>query len=282
MNKKINYFEKLKIPNTDLSVDKYKLQNIYLDNAKADAIFCYKKISKYLKNDHKILEVGGGIHLLTSYLKDKNFDITSIEPGGFSDYIDRLRNDFLNKMNSKIYTTTLEKYHTNDRFDFIISMNVLEHTGDIKKHIQSSIKLLRDHNSLLFIQCPNYNFPFEPHFYKWFIPLFPQFTFKYLRKKSLIKALGKKRYSNILDHLNFNCTYSNIKKLNLNVKFINPLADIFERLDNDEVFKKRLFENLIIKFSYKAINIFRLRNLLIKLFPTFLSPYLIMEIRKGH
>ena len=42
------------------------------------------------------------------------------------------------------------------------------------------------------------------------------------------------------------------------------------------------FENLIIKFSYKAINIFRLRNLLIKLFPTFLSPYLIMEIRKGH
>ena len=82
-------------------------------------------------------------------------------------------------------------------------MNVLEHTDDIKQHIISCINLLKDEHSLLFIQCPNYTFPFEPHFYKWFIPFFPNFTFATLRRKKLMKELGKDRYENILNYLNF-------------------------------------------------------------------------------
>ena len=251
----------------------------YFQNAKADADYCYTVIKKYLNKDKKILEVGGGIHLLTSLLS-KKYDITSLEPGGFTRYTDKLRNKFINKQKLKIHNTKLENFKTNEKFDFIFSMNVLEHTDNIEDHLRSCINLLRDKNSLLLILCPNFTFPFETHFYKWFIPFMPNFTFKYLRKKSLIKELGEDKYNNILNFLNFDCTYFRIKNLKLSIEFHHPLKDILDRMDKDYVFKDRLCQNSIINGCYKLINLLRIKTLLISIYPKFLCPYLIMEIKK--
>jgi SAM-dependent methyltransferase len=251
----------------------------YYQNARADAIHCYQSIKKYLDKDKKILEAGGGIHLLTSFLH-QDYDITSIEPGGFKGFTDELRNKILDQHELKVHTTTLENFTTDTKFDFIFSMNVLEHTDDIKQHIISCMNLLKDEYSLLFVQCPNYTFPFEPHFYKWFIPFFPNFTFATVRRKKLIKELGKDRYENILNNLNFDCTYRNLQKLPLPIKFTHPLQDIFKRLDNDFTFRQRLCNNFIVKICYQLINFLRIKKLLIFFFPKFLCPYLIMEIRK--
>ena len=155
----------------------------YYQNAKADAIYCYQFIKDHLHKNKKVLEVGGGVHLLTSFL-NLEYDVTSVEPGGFTDYTNELRNKILSKNNLKAHTTTLESFNTDERFDLIFSMNVLEHTEDIETHLRSCMNLLKDENSLLLIQCPNYTFPFECHFYKWFIPFMPNFTFKHLRKNS--------------------------------------------------------------------------------------------------
>jgi 2-polyprenyl-3-methyl-5-hydroxy-6-metoxy-1,4-benzoquinol methylase len=247
-------------------------------NAEADAAHCYLSISPYLKKNKKILEVGGGVHLLTSFLH-QDYDITSIEPGGFTGFADELRNKILNQTKIKTHTTTVEKFTTDTKFDFIFSMNVLEHTDDIKQHIISCMNLLKDEHSLLFIQCPNYTFPFEPHFYKWFIPFLPNFTFTTLRRKKLIKELGNAKYENILNNLNFNCTYRNLQKLSPQIKFTHPLKDIFERLDNDATFRQRLSNNFIVKICYQLINLLKLKKLLISVFPKFLCPYLIMEIK---
>ena len=251
----------------------------YYQNAKVDAIHCFTSIDKYLDKDKKILEVGGGIHLLTSFLH-QNYDITSIEPAGFTGFTDQLRNKILDQHKLKVYTTTVEEFTTDTKFDFIFSMNVLEHTDDIKQHIISCMNLLKDEHSLLFIQCPNYTFPFEPHFYKWFIPFFPNFTFATLRRKKLMKELGKDRYENILNNLNFDCTYGNLQKLPLPIKFTHPLQDIFNRLDNDATFRQRLCSNFIVKKCYQLINLFKIKKLIISVFPKFFCPYLIMEIRK--
>tara|TARA_Y100000389_G_scaffold161261_1_gene163647 strand:+ start:419 stop:1264 length:846 start_codon:yes stop_codon:yes gene_type:complete len=251
----------------------------YYENAKADSIYCYSKISDFLSADKKILEVGGGIHLLTSFLNEE-FNITSIEPAGFAAYADELRNQILSKNKLNVYTTTLEDFDTNEKFDFIFSMNVLEHTEDINAHLQSCLRLLKDKNSLIYIQCPNYTFPFESHFYKWFIPFLPKFTFKCLRKKSLIKQLGKEKYNNILNFLNFNCTYFKIKRLNLPITFIHPLKDIFDRLDSDLEFRKRLFNNSLIKISYNLIKFLKIKSLLVSIYPKFLCPYLIFTLKK--
>lgn len=216
MNDIKNYIEKnFELENLNFRSDANhdNIQN-YFNNAKADAINCYQFIKKYLHKNKKILEVGGGVHLLTSFL-NQEYDITSVEPGGFTAYTNKLRNKILSKNNLKFHTTTIEKFKTVEKFDFIFSMNVLEHTDDIELHLRSCTNLLKDENSLLLIQCPNYTFPYESHFKKWFIPFLPNFTFKFLRKKKLIEELGEDRYNNIINFLNFNCTYFKIKKKNL-------------------------------------------------------------------
>ncbi len=217
--------------------------------------------------------------MLTSFLH-QDYDITSIEPGGFTGFTDKLRNKILDQHKLKVHTTTVENFTTDTRFDFIFSMNVLEHTDDIKQHIISCMNLLKDEYSLLFIQCPNYTFPFEPHFYKWFIPFFPNFTFTTLRRKTLIKEFGNDRYENILNNLNFDCTYFKIKKLNFVIKFIHPLRDIFNRIDQDSVFRERLLKNLLVRICYKIIIFLRIKKIITYFFPISLTPYLIMEIKK--
>ena len=135
----------------------------YFINARADAAHCYQFIKEHLHKNKKILEVGGGVHLLTSFL-NQEYDVTSVEPGGFTSYTNNLRNKILSKKNLKVQTAKLENFRTEEKFDLIFSMNVLEHTDDIETHLRSCINLLRNENSLLLIQCPNYTFPFESHF----------------------------------------------------------------------------------------------------------------------
>ena len=278
MNTIKKFFDNFNLRN--LNLDSSEDTQIYYKNAQADAIHCYQGIKKYLNKNKKILEVGGGIHLLTSFLS-KDYDITSIEPGGFKGFTDELRNKILNQHKLKVHTTTVENFTTDTKFDFIFSMNVLEHTDDIKQHFISCMNLLKDEHSLLFIQCPNYAFPFEPHFYKWFIPFFPNFTFAVLRRKNLIKELGKDRYENILNNLNFDCNFFKIKKINIPIKFIHPLSDIFDRIDQDSVFRERLLKNLLVRICYKTIIFLRIKKIITYFFPISLTPYLIMEIKKN-
>lgn len=264
--------------NTPSNLEISKLRQ-YSADAKADAIHCYEEIRGYLHEDKDILEVGGGIHYLTSFLNQK-YNITSVEPGGFEKHADHLRQQILNKNKMNIHTSTLESFKTKKKFDLIFSMNVLEHTKDIKIHIKSCLNLLKDENSLLFIQCPNYTFPYEPHFYKWFIPFFPIFTFSNLRKKKLIKQFGEGVYTNTLKNLNFKCTYFKIKRLNLNIRFEKPIENILKRIETDNTFKNRLFQNGSIRIFYNIIKFLMLEKILIKIFPVFFSPYLIMKIKK--
>ena len=105
----------------------------YYENATADAVHCYESIKKFLKKDKDILEIGGGIHLLTSFL-NQEYKITSIEPGGFTGFTDGIRNQIMNKNKLNIHTTTLEEFKSDKKFDFIFSMNVLEHTKNITEH----------------------------------------------------------------------------------------------------------------------------------------------------
>ena len=108
MNAIENYFfENFNLKNLNLKISKNA--QIYYQNARADAIHCYRCIEKHLHKDIKILEVGGGIHLLTSFLH-QDYDITSIEPGELMGFTDELRNKILDQHKLKVNTTTLEKF----------------------------------------------------------------------------------------------------------------------------------------------------------------------------
>ena len=264
--------------------EKYiKEAGLCYDNAKADAVFAYTCIKKYLKSEGKILEVGGGLHFLSSYLNFLGHNIIAIEPGGFDEHVDIMREKILKKINKKfkIKNNYLEEFCDNNKdtsFNFIYSIDVLEHTKNIKIHLEKCLSLLANKNSILYIRCPNYLFPFENHFYKFFIPFAPKFTFEKLYKKKLIKSLGEAKYYNTLNYLNFNCTYWKIKNYFFPIKFHNPLKDIFERIDTDIAIKKIIFSNKIIKIIYKILNLLSIKGLLIKIFPISFNPYLIMEL----
>jgi hypothetical protein len=93
----------------------------------------------------------GGIHLLTSFLH-QDYNITLIEPGGFTSFTDELRDKILDKHNlKKLHTTTVENFTTDIKFDFIFFINLLEHTDGTKQHTISCMNLLKDDYSLLFI-----------------------------------------------------------------------------------------------------------------------------------
>jgi len=265
--------------------DKHQ-SNWYYENSKADAVYGLSSISKYITKDIKILEVGGGLHFLSTFLNQNGYNITSLEPGGFSDYINIMRNNvvkIISQFNVNIITSSLEKFsdeNINSEYDFIFSINVLEHSKDVKVHIKKSLNILSSNKGLLLIRCPNYFFPFEGHFYKFFIPFLPKFTFEKLMKNKLIKNMGEQRYFDILDHLNFDCDYRKIKKLGFNIKFLNPLKGIFDRIETDNSFKNRLFSNKLIKITYKILDLLKLKKLIIHLFPISFNPYLIMKIKK--
>ena len=92
MNDIKNYIEK------NLELENFNFENNvnyndikkYYDNAKADAIHCYQFIKDHLHKNKKILEVGGGVHLLTSFL-NQEYDVTSVEPGGFMKLVKGIR-----------------------------------------------------------------------------------------------------------------------------------------------------------------------------------------------
>lgn len=252
----------------------------YLQNAIADANFTLNKIEPYINKNIKILEVGGGIHLLSTFLHDSGYRITSIEPGNFIFFVERLRENILKELDLKnIYTCKLEEFNTDEKYDFIFSINVLEHTESVVEHLNSQTALLSDTKAKVLVRSPNYNIPFDPHFYKFFIPFFPNFTYKKVLKKKLIKDLSQKKYYDILNSLNFDCKYSVInKKFNIK-KTYNPFNEIFERLENDKDFNNRILQNSLINNLYKFISKFKTK--LFNFIPKRFYPYLILEIEKN-
>ena len=251
----------------------------YLRNAISDAEYGFNNIKKHINKNQQILEVGGGLHLLSGYLKQEGYQITSIEPGNFTSFTKKIRGNILNKSNFKeVYTGYLEEFDAERKYDFIFSINVLEHTESVIEHLKITKKYLQDNQSKAVIRCPNYNFPFEPHFYSFFIPNFPDFSFNKILRKRLEKKLGYKKYKEILNSLNFDCRYSTINK-NFNITFNNPFTEILERLKYDESFKARILENNLLNVFYQFIKYFNFIKVF-KLFPKRYYPYLVFEVRK--
>lgn len=279
-----NYIKK-KFPRENL-IGKFpdKYSSYYYENQVADAINGFFNIKRFLNKKKKILEVGGGIHFLSNYLAYLKYDITSIEPGGFRKEIDLIRKKIIKTKEKKliIKNVALESFSKNNsgEFDFIFSINVLEHTKNINSHLFAQNNLLRNEKSLSHVRCPNYSFPFESHFYLFYIPFFPRQTFKIFYQKKLINLHGKQRYLDIINSLNFDCSYFKIKKLGFRIKFFNAFNDIFSRLSKDQQFRKRILSNKLIFLLYKIIIFLNFDKIFYLLIPTFACPYLIFNQRK--
>ena len=117
----------------------------------------------------RVLEVGAGTLLLSSALQAAGYRVTAVEPlgRGFS-HFDRLRELVRDYALSRGCAPELrhipaETLDATAAFDFAFSINVMEHVDDVALVLQRVWHALTPGGSYRFV-CPNYTFPFEPHF----------------------------------------------------------------------------------------------------------------------
>lgn len=125
-----------------------------------------------LEAGSEILEVGGGILALAIQLASEGFKVTTVEPigEGFSG-ISFIMNIFseIARKEKLIFTlieSPIEDCKFNSKFDFIFSINVMEH---LKNPYSVSLQMRNElkPSGIYRLFCPNYDFPYEPHFGKW-------------------------------------------------------------------------------------------------------------------
>lgn len=183
----------------------------------------------------------------------------------------------IERLNIELIRAGIEEISNQKQYDFIFSINVMEHLNDPYHVLRNIPKLLKANSCYRFI-CPNYNFPYEPHFAKVLLQRKKQSFYLPERRIDWIKTNGGDA-KGLYKSLNF-ITLREIKKtakrsgLQLT---INPEAtlNLLRRAMNDPILRRRhrLFSCLI-----KVINSLKLVKLLTFL-PLDLQPVMDVEVR---
>lgn len=122
-----------------------------------------------LAPDSEILEVGAGLMLLSAQLAIEGFHVTAVEPigEGFNEFraIQSLVLQVAARAGGRltVYPTPIESLSLRGSFAFAFSVNVMEHVPDVPAALASIFSVLGAGASYRFT-CPNYLFPYEPHF----------------------------------------------------------------------------------------------------------------------
>ena len=117
----------------------------------------------------RVLEVGAGAMLLSCALQASGYDVTALEPVGVGfSHMARLRGLVFDYARSQgvapaVLHVPAESMEIDATMDFAFSINVMEHVNDVEGVLQRVWAALRPGGAYRFV-CPNYSFPFEPHF----------------------------------------------------------------------------------------------------------------------
>ena len=254
----------------------------------AEAVFGRHLIEDELTNlssKQKILEVGAGSLILSCQLQREGFLVTALEP--FGDGFDHFRQlqhiviGIATKLGClpQLIDKPAEDLNKQNCYDMAFSINVMEHVNDVDRVIKNVILALREGASYRFI-CPNYLFPYEPHFN------IPTLFTKSLTEKVFHKAI----YNNLTlndplgtwKSLNW-ITVSSVKRIctsidNVNYKMrVDLLSVMIGRVVDDPIFSARRSKWLTNILS--LVVFFRLHHLT-KLIPQAFQPVIDCNIKR--
>lgn len=153
-----------------------------------------------------IMEVGAGMLLLSGYLAKRGMKVYALEPiaGGFSHFRE-LQNAVLRyyeKIGLKLnlIESPIESFSDTEYFDYVYSINVFEHISDVERGLSNAYLSLKIGGGLR-VYCPNYHFPYEPHFN---IPtLFDKRLTESVFKSSIMKSSQMHETQETWDALNW-------------------------------------------------------------------------------
>lgn len=254
-----------------------------------EALAARKFLDSDLQNldpESKILEVGGGIMLLASQLASEGFRITSVEPVGigFGD-IEYLKGIVIEtgKADGVALTTDsrrIEEFRSDHEFDYVFSINVMEHLINPYDTINELVKILSPSGKYRFF-CPNYDFPYEPHFSKWMFKR-KNHAFHLSKSEIMNSQIDLTDPEGLYDSLNF-ITATKLRRnllaggieLNFNK---NAFKEIIERSLNDVGLGNRHPRLVrLVKFT-KYLGLIRIAEI----FPVNLQPVLDVTASRSH
>lgn len=181
--------EKLK---SNLSANQIDRLDLYVNEAN----FIYSLIEEDLNvAPMNFYEIGSGIGLLSRMVAEKGHTVMATEPAtsgfGVVKVLQKvIEESFVTVLKAPIYySVTAEELlpklqEKNIGFDYIFCANVVEHVSDLKGFFDAIIPQLNEHGKFRFI-CPNYLFPYEPHFGFFSLP-----------SKRLTRMIQKNRIKN--------------------------------------------------------------------------------------
>jgi 2-polyprenyl-3-methyl-5-hydroxy-6-metoxy-1,4-benzoquinol methylase len=234
-----------------------------------------------LKHGGEVLEVGGGILALAIQLASEGYKVTTVEPvaDGFTD-IEYIMNLYLLHAREEgikldLLKARIEECKFDKHFDFIFSINVMEHLRNPYVVLEQLTERLNAKGNYRFI-CPNYDFPYEPHFGKWLLRR-NEGAFFLEKNRAQSKQILDGEGLVLLDSINF-LTLRKIKNLILGTETkieADPLAlyKIVSRAVEDlDLMARHPSVNTVLKILYAL----RMHHLL-KFIPVNFQP--IMDVR---
>lgn len=188
----------------------------------------------------RVLEIGAGSGLLASVLRARGVDVVAIEPVGegfaFTDAVQAELASILGMRAVAPLRAPAEALNPDPhgRFDLIFSINVLEHMRPLHPNLDGMARVLAP-GGVMIHTCPNYTFPYEPHYRMPLLPGAPALT-PYLGKPRL-------RHEPLWRSLNF-ITAGDVKRFagrhGLSAKLAaGKLAEAIERTQSDLAFASR-------------------------------------------
>ena len=174
-----------------------------------------------------IYEIGSGIGLLSRLIAERGHNMIGTDPSSSGFTVIRklhnvIENCFITELpQPEFYELRAQELGKNlageATFDYIFCANVVEHVQDQKEFFDSIIPKLKVNGVFRFI-CPNYLFPYEPHF-----------GFLSLPSKTITRIIQRKKIQNSeIAEIYNDLSFPNIFKLN---KILNGYA-ITTRFEN--------------------------------------------------
>lgn len=262
-------------------VKKYEIEKTIIE----ESIFGYKYIKKYiecLEKGSNILEVGSGSCVLLAHIRNAypDLNIYGIEPIGpgfekFRPVVEKIREEY----NIELYLGGYEKFNNNKKFKLIFLVNVFEHLPDWR-HFLKFVNEKLETDGVCIILCPNYNFPYEPHFK---IPVIfnKNITFKFFGKY-ISNFEDKNKCFGLWESLNFVKIGKASKfasSIGLNVNYNTKIfSDMLDRLQTDQEFYKRqkILGRIALLLKKMGLDKFFTSDKLI-----YIHPYMYLELRKN-
>lgn len=150
------------------SAAEQQLMDTYLSEANFFAGVLEPEIAR-LTDSSRVLEIGSGIGLLSRLIAGRGHTVVTFEPeaAGFASMASLSKTvESCWKGVSPVVETIPEAFDLNrvsGSFDLVIAINVIEHVPNPSLLVAQASSLLRPGGRGRFI-CPNYAFPYEPHF----------------------------------------------------------------------------------------------------------------------